>query len=399
MLRGEKMNKNVVSRLMILVVVVMLALSACAPAATPTAAPVPTNPPAPAATAVPPTAVPPTAVPATDTAVPPTAVPATAVPATVAPTAAPTAPPAACAPIAKPITPAAGALGSPDKPITITFVPSGDTGKLTPVATDIADCLTKMTGLTFGIEFGTSFGASIESMGAGKAQVGFLNTFSVLLAEAKYGIVPVLANERAYSTVEGDPDAAMKGQLEPFYKAEFLANSASGIKSFADLKGKTFCFVDPNSTSGYIVPRIILKAKGIDPDKDFKATVNAGSHPNVAIAVYKGDCDAGVAYIDIRTDATANLVATYPDIMTKVQVFAVSDRIPNDGVQVVKDFPANYTAALTEALLSMNGDPGGNALIKNLYNVNKFFQIDKTFYDPFAAVLKAAGVDPASMVK
>jgi phosphonate transport system substrate-binding protein len=399
MIRGEKMKKNVVSRLMILVVVLMLALSACAPAATPTAAPAPTNPPAPAATAVPPTAVPPTAVPPTATAVPPTAVPPTAVPPTVAPTAAPTVPPAACAPIAKPITPAAGALGSADKPITITFVPSGDTGKLTPVATDIADCLTKMTGLTFGIEFGTSFGASIESMGAGKAQVGFLNTFSVLLAEAKYQIVPVLANERAYATVDGDPDIALKGQLEPFYKAEFLANSASGIKTFADLKGKNFCFVDPNSTSGYIVPRIILKAKGIDPDKDFKATTNAGSHPNVAIAVYKGDCDAGVAYIDIRTDATANLVATYPDIMTKVQVFAVSDRIPNDGVQVVKDFPANYTAALTEALLSMNADPGGNALIKNLYNVNKFITIDKTFYDPFAAVLKAAGVDPASMVK
>jgi phosphonate transport system substrate-binding protein len=311
----------------------------------------------------------------------------------------PTVPPAACAPIAKPITPAAGALGSPDKPITITFVPSGDTGKLTPVATDIADCLTKMTGLSFGIEFGTSFGASIESMGAGKAQVGFLNTFSVLLAEAKYSIVPVLANERAYATVAGDPDASLKGQLEPFYKAEFMANSASGIKSYADLKGKTFCFVDPNSTSGYIVPRIILKANGIDPDKDFKATVNAGSHPNVAIAVYKGDCDAGVAYIDIRTDATSNLQATYPDIMDKVQVFAVSDRIPNDGVQVVKDFPTNYTAALVEALLSMNSDPGGNALIKNLYAVNKFIQIDKTFYDPFSAVLKAAGVDPASMVK
>jgi len=239
-------------------------------------------------------------------------------------------------------------------------------------------------------------------MGAGKAQVGFLNTFSVLLAEAKYGIVPVLANERKYATVPDiDPDAALKDQLEPFYKAEFLANAASGIKTLADLKGKTFCFVEPNSTSGYIVPRIILKANGIDPEpgKDFKNTVNAGSHPNVAIAVYKGDCDAGVAYIDIRTDATANLVATYPDIMTKVQVFAVSDRIPNDGVQVVKDFPADYTAAVVEALLSMNADPGGNAMIKNLYNVNKFITIDKTFYDPFAAVLKAAGVDPASMVK
>ena len=73
--------------------------------------------------------------------------------------------------------------------------------------------------------------------------------------------------------------------------------------SFADLKGKTFCFVDPNSTSGYIVPRIILKANGIDPDTDFKATQNAGSHQNVATAVYKGDCDAGVTFIDVLTDA------------------------------------------------------------------------------------------------
>lgn len=391
------MKKIVVPRLLILVVVLtMLALTACGPAAT-TAAPVPTNPPAPANTAVPAatdTAVPPTetAVPPTETAVLPTA---TAVPPT-----ATAVPPAACAPIAKPITPAAGALGSADKPIIITFVPSGDTGKLTPVATEIADCLTKMTGLTFGIEFGTSFGASVEAMGAGKAQVGFLNTFSVLLAEAKYQIVPVLANERKYATVEGiDPDANLKDQLEPFYKAEFLANAASGITKFADLKGKTFCFVDPGSTSGYIVPRIILKANGVNPDTDFKAAVNAGSHDNVAVAVYKGDCDAGVAYIDIRTDAVANLQKTYPDMLDKVKVFAVSDRIPNDGVQVVKDFPADYTQALVEALMSMNSDPGGNFMIKNLYNVNKFIQIDKTFYDPFAAVLKAAGVDPSEMVK
>ena len=44
-----------------------------------------------------------------------------------------------------------------------------------------------MTGLTFKIEVGTSFAATIEAMGANKAQVGFLNTFSELLAEQKYG--------------------------------------------------------------------------------------------------------------------------------------------------------------------------------------------------------------------
>ncbi len=48
--------------------------------------------------------------------------------ATVAPTAPP---PPNCTKMANAITPKAGELGSPDKPVVITFVPSGDTGKIT----------------------------------------------------------------------------------------------------------------------------------------------------------------------------------------------------------------------------------------------------------------------------
>src|SRR5512135_2350072 len=177
----------------------------------------------------------------------------------------------------------AGDLGSADKPIVITFVPSGDTGKITKAGTAIADCLSQMTGLNIKIEVGTSYAASVEAMGADKAQIGFLNTFSAVLAKAKYGIEPALLVLRKYNTNDIDPDKSLAGQLEPFYKGQFIAQVASGIKSYADLKGKTFCFVDPNSTSGYVIPRIILKANGVDPDTDFKNTVNAGSHNNAPI--------------------------------------------------------------------------------------------------------------------
>ena len=366
---------------------VSLMLAACAPAATP--APEPTS--APVATEVPATVAP------APTAVPPTAEPvveATAVPPT------PTPPPApVCTKMANPPTVEAGTFGSADNPIVIAFVPSGDTGKITKAGTAIAECLAAMTGLAFKIEVGTSYAASIEAMGATKAQVGFLNTFSILLAEQKYQIIPALANLRKYSTNAVDPDAALKGQMQPFYKGQFIANQASGIKSFADLKGKTFCFVDPNSASGYIIPRIVLKANGIDPDIDLKASVNAGSHPNVAIAVYKGDCDAGVTFIDVMVDAAANLAATYPDISTKVIAFTDTVRIPNDGVQYIKELDPKVQEAITESLLAMAADPGGAAVLKSLYSINGFQKIDSSFYNDFAAVLKAAGVDPAELVK
>ena len=383
------MKRSLLTMLSVLVLASMM-LAACAPAATPAPA-APTA--APAATEVPATQAPaPTAVP--PTAVPPTAVPATAVPPS------PTPPPAPiCAKLPNPPTVAAGQLGSADKPIVITFVPSGDTGKITKAGTAIADCLSQMTGLAFKMEVGTSFGASIEAMGAEKAQVGFLNTFSALMGNAKYGIFPALLAIRKYATNDLDPDKAMGGQPQPFYKGQFIANTASGIKSFADLKGKTFCFVDPNSTSGYIVPRIILKANGIDPDKDFKATQNAGSHNNVAIAVYKGDCDAGVTYINILTDSVANLAKTYPDISTKVTIFSDTDRIPNDGMQFIKNLDPKLQAAIVDGMLAMAADPGGKAVLTSLYNYNNFQKVEPTFYNDFLATLKKAGVDPATLVK
>ena len=372
------MNKRLLFVLLGLVIAISMILAACGPATTPTAAPVVvTEPPsvAPVATEAPTTAP------------------------TVAPTAAPTAVPPKCDKMANPPTAAAGALGSADKPIVITFVPSGDTGKITKAGSAIADCLSQMTGLSFKMEVGTSFAASIEAMGAEKAQVGFLNTFSALLANAKYGVFPVLISIRAYQTNDVDPDKALALQPEPFYKAQFMANVASGIKGFADLKGKTFCFVDPNSTSGYIVPRIILKANGIDPDTDFKATTNAGGHDKVAIGIYKGDCDAGVTFINTLTDKTYNLAATYPDIAQKITIFADSNRIPNDGMQFIKTLDPKLQAVIIEGMLSMVQDPGGKAVLKSLYNYDSFQKVDTSYYNDFLAVLKKAGVDPATLVK
>jgi phosphonate transport system substrate-binding protein len=376
--------KKSVNLLLAMMTILVLVVSACAPATV-----APTEPPVP--TEAPPTEAPPTEA--------PTEAPATEAPTTEPPTPTPPPPPNSAKLPNAPAAPAAGELGSAEKPIVITFVPSGDTGKITTAGTAIADCLSEMTGLNFEMEVGTSFAASIEAMGAEKAQVGFLNTFSALLAGAKYGVTPSLVAIRKYATNDLDPDKALSGELEPFYKAQFIANVDSGINSFADLKGKTFCFVDPNSTSGYIIPRIILAANGINPDVDFAATQNAGSHPNVAIAVYQGDCDAGVTFINVLTDASADLQATYPDITDKVKVFAVSDRIPNDGMQFIKSLDPELQAVIVEGMMAMAEDPGGKAVLKSLYNYDAFQQVDPAFYNDFLAVLQAAGVDPASLVK
>ncbi len=358
-------------------VILSLVLASCAPAATATEAPAPAAP----------------ETQATATTAAPAAEP------TEAPEPTPTTPPMSCEPLPNQPTVNDGDLGSASNPVVITFVPSGDSGRITTAGTQIAECLSQMTGMAFEIEVGTSFAASIEAMGANKAHIGFLNTFSVLLAEEKYQVVPVLANLRRYNTNAVDPDKAMEGEMQPFYKGQFITQADSGITEFADLKGKSFCFGDPNSTSSYIIPRIILQANGVDPDVDLPNQVSAGSHNNIAIAVYQGDCDAGVTFVDVLTDEAANLKEKYPDIAEKVVPFAVTERIPNDGVQVTKDLDPAIRDAVVDGLLAMADDPGGAAVLRALYSINAFVEVEPDFYHDFADVLKAAGVNPEELVR
>jgi phosphonate transport system substrate-binding protein len=383
------MNRRLTFVLLALVVSLSLALAACGSAATPV-------PPTEAPTQAPqPTAVPPTEA--------PTAEP------TVAPTAAPTEVPAAkCDPMAGAMAPAAGELGASDNPIVITFVPSVDVGKITKGGQEMADCLGKMTGLTFKIEVGTSEAASIEAMGGNKAQMGFLNTFSVLLAHQKYNVDAVLIAQRKYgvrkadgsfTAFDFDPDKGLAGQLESFYKPEFFTRADTGIAKLEDVKGHTFCFTTAGSTSGGIIPRAMFKAMGIDPDTDMQSTY-AGGHDKAAIAVYQGDCDAGVAFMDVLTDSATDLQGKFPDIADKVKVFAVGERIPNDGLQFVHGFDPAKEKLIVDALMAMMADPGGNAVVKSIYNYDGFEAagFDK-YYAPFQELLKKAGIDVSTLVK
>ncbi len=380
-----------------ILVILTLVLTACGATPTPAPTAVPTVKPAePTKAPVAPTAAP----------VAPTAAPAAPTAAVPAPTVA--VPAAKCDKLATALSPKAGELGAPDKPIVITFVPSVDTGLITKGGTAMADCLGKMTGLTFKIEVGTSEAASVEAMGGGKAQMGFLNTFAILLAKQKYDVDVALVAQRKYGPLDAsgkyfafpfDPDKDLAGKLTSYYKPEYFTKAGSSIKSLTDMKGKSFCFTSASSTSGGIIPRATFAALGIDPDKDMKSTY-AGGHDKAAIAVYQGDCDAGVAFMDVLTDKATNLAAKFPDMSQKVTVFALGDRIPNDGLQFIKGLDPKIRTIATDALLAMMADPGGNAVVKSIYNYDAFEKADySTYYAPFEAMLKKAGVDVAKLVK
>jgi phosphonate transport system substrate-binding protein len=271
-------------------------------------------------------------------------------------------------------------LGTEKNPIIMTFVPSGDTREIITGGDAIAKMLTAKTGLVIKTNVGTDFATVREAMGSGKAHIGWLNTFNYVLAHEKYGVDVGLVAVRFGATT---------------YKGQIIVRAKSSIKTLADLKGKTMCWVDPNSTSGYIIPRIMLKANGINPDKDFKKTVEAGSHNNVAIAVYKGDCEAGATYIDARS----TIEKDYPDVKDKVAILATTPDIPNDNVAFAKDFPKEMRDKITNALLEIAGTDEGKTALKTAYQIAGLEKRDDSFYDGFRVELGKANMKIEELVK
>lgn len=82
------------------------------------------------------------------------------------------------------------------------------------------------------------------------------------------------------------------------YVAMMYTRIDSGITSLAQMKGRALAWSDPNSASGYLIPRAEFRAAGIDPEpgKYFGRTGFAGGHEQAVVAVLNRQYDAGIAW-------------------------------------------------------------------------------------------------------
>jgi phosphonate transport system substrate-binding protein len=253
-------------------------------------------------------------------------------------------------------------LGSAENPLRMMFVPSGDAQVILKGGQEIGQLLQNVTGLHFKTSVATSYAAVIEAMGAGKVDIGWLATFSYVLAHDKYGVELLLVVQRFGS---------------PFYRGQIMVRTDSGIEDLAGLKGKRFAFVDPASTSGHLYPKTLLLSQGYDPEQFFKKSVFVGSHNAVVLSIYKGEVDGGAAY-----DGSRSAVAkTFPDVFDKVKVIAYTKEIPNDTVSVRKELAEDLKIKIREGLKNISHSPKGSKILKKLYGISGFTDLDGLF-DP-----------------
>lgn len=79
----------------------------------------------------------------------------------------------------------------------------------------------------------------------------------------------------------------------PLYQSYLIADGGAGASSFAELRGRSHAFSDPDSNSGFLVTRWMLARRGERPEEFFARTFFAYGHRNVIRAVGVGLAQSG----------------------------------------------------------------------------------------------------------
>jgi phosphonate transport system substrate-binding protein len=193
----------------------------------------------------------------------------------------------------------------------------------------LEDYIAKVSGLKVEYKQSTDYAALIEAAVAGKVDIASFSGFTYVTATNNGAKITPFAS---IITKEGQ---------EPGYYSEAIAPADSAIATIDDFKGKKVCFVDPNSTSGYLFPTYNLLKANINPETDI-TPVFAGKHDASALKVSQGvECEAGFAE-DVAVDAQPGL-KTITKTMVPGAPMVLADALPADLKTKLIDALANVT--------------------------------------------------------
>lgn len=245
---------------------------------------------------------------------------------------------------------AAPAAAKPSK-LVIAYLPNEADEKLADSRKGFADDLSKAIGIPVEEYLSTDYNATVEAMRTGKADVAFFGPLTFVQAIDRANAEPLVVSAK-----DGDKKNAV-------YHSEFIVNAKlTNINGIKDIKDCAFAFVDPNSTSGNLVPSAEIMKNFPDlkltmddlhtNGKFFKAVSFSGKHQASIQAVSKGDADvAAVASDTLAAEVKAGNV----DPGTYKEIYASTD-IPGSPFAIRGGFDADLKAKILNFLLNYSNE-------------------------------------------
>ena len=147
------------------------------------------------------------------------------------------------------------------------------------------------------------------------------------------------------------------------YIAVMVVRAESTVTDLASMRGHSLAWADPNSASGYLVPRSELRAAGIGTEQGqfFSRTGFAGGHEQAIVAVLQRQYDAAVTWTsglgEEREGFTRGSLRAMVEKgllrMAELRIIWRSRPILTGPITVRRDLPAAFKADFTRFHLAL----------------------------------------------
>ena len=262
------------------------------------------------------------------------------------------------------------AAAAPAEPLRVGMVPdAGATRVSVQQKAPLQDFLAARLGRPVELIIPTSYNATVEGLGNGSLDIGYLGGLTYVKARERYHVVPLVQRD-----------------IDRQFHALLIAHAGSGIHSIADLKGRNFAFGDINSTSGHLYGYLALRQAGLDPRRDLHSVRFTGSHPATAQAVASGVCDAGA----IDETVLHSLLAEGKIPPDSVRVFYTSPPFADYVWVAREDLAPGLRAQVAQAFLGLH--PGKDDEVLGVLRATAFVPADDAEYDQVRQTARELGL-------
>lgn len=191
---------------------------------------------------------------------------------------------------------------------------------------------------------------------------------SLVSASNYQGVITAMANDQLEfawlgpkSYVEAARRAGAEALLlelnsegDPGYRSVFIVPTESDITSLKEARGARFAFTDPNSTSGFLVPSVVLRDELGETAESFFGEVRfSGAHGTSILQVAAGELDIA-ATNDLDLPKMIEKGALDP---SEIRVVYESDLIPGSPFAARRELPESLKSAFSEAIMKLNDKP------------------------------------------
>lgn len=168
------------------------------------------------------------------------------------------------------------------------------------------------------------------------------------------------------------------------YFSDIVVHARSAFQSFADLRGATWAYNEPNSHSGFNVVLHHLSTLN-ERQGYFSRAVESGAHQQSLEMITAGHIDA--AAID-STVLEAEL-ARAPRLAGHTRVIGTLGPSPMPPWVMRRDLPASFKRKLQQVFLAMHTDARAQSILQS-WNIARFNAVDDTHYEPIRQMARQA---------